>query len=56
MGGKRPRIRHDFTTLPVEESMNDENEVDDTNTEAVPRVMRVSDAPSDSKFYTDAET
>jgi len=55
MGGKRQKVRHDFTVLPVEESMVEEKAVEDNEGEAMPRIMRVSDAPENSKFYTDAQ-
>jgi len=55
MGGKRQKVRHDFTVLPVEESMLEEKPVEDSDDEARPRIMRVSDAPINSKFYTDAQ-
>ena len=55
MGGRWQKARHDFTVLPVEESMVEEKAVEDNEGEAMPRIMRVSDAPENSKFYTDAQ-
>jgi hypothetical protein len=55
MGGKRQKVRHDFNVLPVEEPMPEEKAVEDGEDEATPHIMRVSDAPENSKFYTDAQ-
>jgi hypothetical protein len=57
MPAKRHKTRHDFNVLSTDDiNDSDEGKEDSKKDGSVPRVMRVTDAPTNSKFYTDAQT
>jgi len=57
MPAKRKRERHDFTILSTDEGTKEAEEpVENTESENYEdRVRRVTDAPTNSKFYTKAQ-
>ena len=56
MPGKRQQTRHDFNLLSTDDTtQTEENSVKDREG-SVSRVMRVADAPTNSRFYADAQT
>jgi hypothetical protein len=57
MPAKRRTTRHDFSLLSTDQaSPKDEGKEDSKQEGNVTHVMRAVDAPTSSKFYTDAQT
>ena len=55
MPAKRPKARQDFSLLSTDR-ITEEEVKGDSEEGNVNCVMRASDAPTSSKFYTDAQT
>jgi hypothetical protein len=56
MPGKRQKTRHDFNLLSTDDATQTEDKDDNGSESGVARVMGVADAPTNSRFYTDAQT
>jgi len=56
MPTKRQKTRHDLNLLSTDDATQTENNEGISSENGVARVMRVADAPTNSRFYTDAQT
>ena len=56
MPEKRQKTRYDFNLLSTDDTSQTEDKYVSGTEGSVARVMRPADAPTNSRFYTDAQT